>query len=92
MSKRHENIIINFELEQGNYYCVLSGKGLGSKKSAPTQNDMSVKNGDGADLLIVINVQIGDDAKNVKLTAKCPHLTVPNQTVHTKETIIIPQK
>ena len=67
-------------------------KGLDSKKSTPTQNGMSVKNDDGAILLTVINEQIGDDAKNVKLTAKCPHLTVPNQTVHTKETIIIPQK
>ena len=67
-------------------------KGLDSKKSAPIQNDVSVRNGDGAILVTVINVQIGDDAKNVKLTAKCPHLNVPNQTVHTKETIIIPQK
>ena len=36
MSKRHENIIIIFELEQGNYDYALSGEGL--DKPEPSKN------------------------------------------------------
>ena len=67
MSKRHENIIINFELEQGNYYCIYSGKDLGSKKPFPTQNLYSTQYAieKMVTRVTVINVQNGDDLKNV---------------------------